>query len=36
LALVRRILEEHGGRIQARNNPEAGLSMEVELPAGEA
>jgi signal transduction histidine kinase len=36
LALVRRILEEHGGRIQARNNPEGGLSMEVELPAGEA
>jgi signal transduction histidine kinase len=36
LALVRRILDEHGGRIQARNNPEGGLSMEVELPAGEA
>ncbi len=35
LALVRRILEEHGGRIQARNNPEGGLSMDVELPAGE-
>jgi signal transduction histidine kinase len=33
LALVRRILEEHGGRIGARNNPEGGLTMELSLPA---
>ncbi|MDB5105502.1 MAG: Periplasmic sensor signal transduction histidine kinase precursor, partial [Fibrobacteres bacterium] len=33
LALVRRILEEHGGRISARNNPEGGLTMEITLPA---
>jgi signal transduction histidine kinase len=36
LALVRRILDEHGGRIHARNNPEGGLTMEMTLPAGEA
>ena len=36
LALVRRILEEHGGRILAANNPEGGLTMEVMLPAGKA
>jgi signal transduction histidine kinase len=33
LALVRRILDEHGGRIAARNNPEGGLTMELTLPA---
>ncbi|HKP97442.1 MAG TPA: ATP-binding protein [Fibrobacteria bacterium] len=33
LALVRRILEEHGGRIVASNNPEGGLTMELSLPA---
>ncbi len=33
LALVRRILDEHGGRIHARNNPEGGLTMELNLPA---
>ena len=33
LALVRRILEEHGGRIVARNNPGGGLTMELSLPA---
>ncbi len=33
LALVRRIMEEHGGRIVARNNPEGGLTMELTLPA---
>jgi signal transduction histidine kinase len=33
LALVRRILEEHGGRILAHNNPEGGLTMELSLPA---
>jgi nitrogen fixation/metabolism regulation signal transduction histidine kinase len=33
LALVRRILEEHGGHIVASNNPEGGLTMELSLPA---
>jgi signal transduction histidine kinase len=36
LALVRRILEEHGGRIEARNNPDGGLTMEINMPAGKA
>jgi nitrogen fixation/metabolism regulation signal transduction histidine kinase len=36
LALVRRIMEEHGGRILAANNPVGGLTMELTLPAGEA
>jgi nitrogen fixation/metabolism regulation signal transduction histidine kinase len=36
LALVRRILDEHGGRIEARNNPEGGLTMDMTMPAGEA
>jgi signal transduction histidine kinase len=33
LALVRRIMEEHGGRIVASNNPEGGLTMELSIPA---
>lgn len=36
LALARRILDDHGGRIRARNNPEGGLTMEISMPAGEA
>ena len=36
LALARRILEEHGGRIHARNNPEGGVTMEMAMPAGKA
>ena len=36
LALVRRILDDHGGSIHAQNNPEGGLTMEMALPEGEA
>ena len=36
LALARRIMEEHGGSIRAVNNPDGGLTMELDLPAGEA
>ena len=32
LALVRRIIEEHGGKIHAENNPEGGLRLELTLP----
>jgi signal transduction histidine kinase len=33
LALVRRIVEEHGGKIQATNQPEGGARFEIRLPA---
>ena len=35
LALVRRAIEEHGGRIHASNTPEGGARFEILLP-GEA
>jgi nitrogen fixation/metabolism regulation signal transduction histidine kinase len=33
LALVRRIVEEHGGRIHAANQPQGGARFEIRLPA---
>lgn len=33
LAIARRVIEAHGGTIRARNRPEGGLSMEIELPS---
>ena len=33
LALVRRTVEEHGGRVEARNAPEGGAEFSVHLPA---
>jgi nitrogen fixation/metabolism regulation signal transduction histidine kinase len=33
LALVRRIVEEHGGRIQVRNEPGGGARFEIALPS---
>lgn len=35
LAVVGRIIEEHGGRIDAANNPESGASFTIYLPAAE-
>jgi len=32
LALVRRIVEKHGGRIRAQNQPEGGARFEIRLP----
>ncbi|MEE8526643.1 MAG: ATP-binding protein, partial [Thermoanaerobaculia bacterium] len=32
LAITRRIVEEHGGRIEARNRPEGGLEVVTVLP----
>ena len=32
LSLVRRIVDEHGGRVRAANNPEGGASLEFTLP----
>lgn len=32
LALVRRIVDEHGGRVHAENNPGGGLRLELRLP----
>ena len=32
LAIVQQIAVNHGGRVQARNNPEGGASMELLLP----
>lgn len=34
LAIARRAVEAHGGAIRARNRPEGGLCIEIELPAG--
>ncbi len=34
LALVRRTIEAHGGRVEARNRPEGGAEFSVFLPAG--
>ncbi len=33
LSIVRRIIEEHGGSIEAGNRPEGGASIRVRLPA---
>lgn len=33
LAIARRVIEAHGGRIEARNRAGGGLSMEITLPA---
>lgn len=33
LAIVRKIVEEHGGRIEAENLPEGGARVRLELPA---
>jgi signal transduction histidine kinase len=35
LALVRRIVDEHGGKVHAINNPGGGLKLEFSLPAEE-
>jgi len=32
LALVRRIVDEHGGHVHAENNPGGGLRLELRLP----
>jgi PAS domain S-box-containing protein len=36
LAIARRIVERHGGRIHARSEPGAGATFIIELPAGDA
>jgi signal transduction histidine kinase len=36
LPIARRIAEEHGGSIAARNRPEGGLEVAITLPAGAA
>jgi two-component system phosphate regulon sensor histidine kinase PhoR len=36
LAIVQQIAVNHGGRVQARNHPEGGTSMELLLPKGTA
>ncbi len=33
LSIVRRIVEEHGGSIEAENRPEGGASVHIRLPA---
>jgi signal transduction histidine kinase len=32
LAITRRVIEAHGGKVFATNRPEGGLSIEIELP----
>ena len=36
LSIVARIVDDHGGRIQAQNRPEGGASITVRLPRGDA
>ena len=36
LWIVKSIVEEHGGRVEARNLPRAGTRFSVILPAGAA
>jgi nitrogen fixation/metabolism regulation signal transduction histidine kinase len=36
LAIVRKIVEEHGGRIEAENQPAGGAQVRVWLPVDEA
>jgi PAS domain S-box-containing protein len=36
LAIAKRIVERHGGRIHARSEPGAGATFTIELPAGDA
>ena len=36
LSIVRRIVEEHGGRIEAENHPEGGAVIRIRLPAAAA
>ncbi len=36
LAIARRAVEGHGGRISARNHPDGGLKVVIELPAAPA
>ncbi|MBL6801199.1 MAG: ATP-binding protein, partial [Synechococcus sp. BS307-5m-G37] len=36
LAIVQQIAVNHGGRVQARNHPDGGTSMELLLPKGQA
>jgi two-component system sensor histidine kinase HydH len=36
LAIAKRIVEQHGGRIRARNHPEGGAELEISIPATEA
>jgi two-component system sensor histidine kinase HupT/HoxJ len=33
LAIAKRIVEQHGGRIRARNHPEGGAELEITIPA---
>ena len=35
LALAKRIVEAHGGRIEAQPHADAGLSFVITLPAGQ-
>ena len=35
LAITRRIVQEHGGRIEAQNQADGGLLVEITLPRGE-